>query len=220
MVLVDGAVSYGLGHGDHVATPAALTLLPPGVPHDGRPAADGQPYRKWVLYLEPEWLPEPARGHATRQPTLGGSDLVAATRRIHTALRTPGDLGVAEHRLGVVREQLLERLGTPERFLRDAPLAKRLRDLLDDRFTESFTIADAARTLETHPSHLVRAFSQAYGIAPHRYLVSRRVDLARRLLGAGTAPADAAQAAGFYDQSHLTRHFRRVLGVTPKTYCA
>ncbi|WP_448059345.1 helix-turn-helix domain-containing protein [Cellulomonas hominis] len=71
-----------------------------------------------------------------------------------------------------------------------------------------------------HPSHRVRAFSQAYGIAPHRYVTGRRVDRARRLLLDGLSPAQTAVAVAFHVQAHLTRHFRRVLGTTPGAFAA
>ncbi|MGY1840981.1 MULTISPECIES: helix-turn-helix domain-containing protein [unclassified Modestobacter] len=57
-----------------------------------------------------------------------------------------------------------------------------------------------------------------HGLPPRRYLTGRRVDRARRLLLAGVPPAEVATAAGFYDQAHLTRHFRRMLGTTPAAY--
>jgi AraC-like DNA-binding protein len=55
---------------------------------------------------------------------------------------------------------------------------------------------------------------------PHRYVTGRRVDLARRLLVAGSRPAEAAASAGFHDQAHLTRHFRAFLGTTPAAFVA
>ena len=58
-------------------------------------------------------------------------------------------------------------------------------------------------------------FSRKFGISPHQYLTSQRVDLARRLLLDGMPPSLAAAEAGFYDQSHLSRHFKHVLGVGP-----
>jgi len=72
--------------------------------------------------------------------------------------------------------------------------------------------------LHAHPTHLVRAFRRAYGLPPHAYLTGRRVDLVRALLLDGVRPAEAATAAGFYDQSHLTRHFRRFLATPPAAY--
>jgi AraC-like DNA-binding protein len=101
-----------------------------------------------------------------------------------------------------------------------SPWHTKLREMLDDRLFESFTIAEGARILDVHPSHLVRAFSKAYGIAPYRYVTGRRVDRARRLLLDGTPASEAAVEAGFHDQAHLTRHFRRVLGTTPGAFAA
>ncbi|WP_226967317.1 helix-turn-helix transcriptional regulator [Streptomyces phaeolivaceus] len=80
------------------------------------------------------------------------------------------------------------------------------------------TLEEAARTVHAHPAHLVRAFGAAFGIAPHQYLMSRRVERARRLLLDGMRPGEAAAVAGFYDQAHLTRHFKRWVGVTPGRY--
>jgi AraC-like DNA-binding protein len=84
------------------------------------------------------------------------------------------------------------------------------------RFRDSLTLREAADTLHAHPAHLVRAFSRAFGMSPHQYLTSRRIDLARRLLLDGVPPALAAAEAGFYDQPHLNRHFRHILGTKPR----
>ncbi len=67
---------------------------------------------------------------------------------------------------------------------------------------------------------LLRGFKHAVGVTPHAYLLQRRVRLTRRLLAAGRRPAGEAAEAGFADQGHLTRAFRRQLGVTPARYRA
>jgi AraC-like DNA-binding protein len=126
----------------------------------------------------------------------------------------------AEHDALVLRERIVRHLGGPVHAARETPLARRVRDLLDARYAESLTITAIAAELDVHPSHLVRVFTQTYGIPPHRYLVSRRVDHARRLLVDGHRPADVAARTGFHDQSHLTRHFRRILGATPSAFAA
>jgi AraC-like DNA-binding protein len=64
----------------------------------------------------------------------------------------------------------------------------------------------------------VRSFSRQFGLTPHAYLIGRRVEAARRLLLEGVAPADVATAVGFYDQAHLTRHFKRHTATTPASY--
>ncbi|MFQ6332014.1 helix-turn-helix domain-containing protein [Nocardia sp. CWNU-33] len=68
------------------------------------------------------------------------------------------------------------------------------------------------------PTHLIRAFSRQFGMPPHQYLISRRVDLARPLLLDGMPARDVAAATGFHDQPHLIRHFKRILGTTPGQY--
>jgi len=221
VMLVDrGVVAYDLDGAAHHAVPAALTLLPPGIAHDGHSARAGEGYRKRVLYVRGDWVPEATAARIARRPTLAQAPAVAAAQRIHAALRHPGDELAAEHWLLAVRDAILGHAGSAIVPVADAPLARRLRALLDDRVAESFTLSEAARELHAHPSHLVRAFSRAYGIAPHRYLVTRRVDAARRLLVDGGRPAEVAARVGFHDQAHLTRHFRRVLGVTPAAFAA
>ena len=55
-------------------------------------------------------------------------------------------------------------------------------------------------------------------MSPHQYVISRRVDLARRLILRGQPLWSAATGSGFYDQPHLIRHFKRILGVSPAAF--
>lgn len=221
LIVDDGAVAYALDGTEHQSTPGTVTVLPPHVPHDGKSAVEGLPYRKRVIYLDEDWLPARLAAAAAARPTLHRTDALAAVAGLHSTLRSPADSMAAECGLLSLHELVQAHLGSPPpSAAADAPLARRLREMLDDRLVESFTIAEAARMLGANPSHLVRAFSKAYGIAPHRYVTGRRVDRARRLLLEGHPPAEAAAGAGFHDQSHLTRHFRRVLGTTPGAFAA
>jgi AraC-like DNA-binding protein len=65
------------------------------------------------------------------------------------------------------------------------------------------------------PTHLARGFKTTFGIAPHAYVVTRRLEVARDRILAGQPLADVASEVGFFDQAHLTRRFKRFLGVTP-----
>ncbi len=221
VLLVDeGAVTYDLEGTAHGALPGAITILPPGVPHDGRSAVSGRGFRKRVLYLDAGWLPDRCIGAAARNPTIPGGSALAVVDELHDALGSPGDALAAETAVLSLADTIRRRLGTSPDRRPDAPLARRLRTLLDERLSEPVTIAGAAEELGVHPSHLVRAFSDAYGIPPHRYVTSRRVDAARRLIARGTSIADAAVTVGFHDQAHLSRHFRRILGTTPGAFAA
>jgi AraC-like DNA-binding protein len=220
LLLIDrGEVAYSLDGRERRAPAATLTILPPGVPHDGRPAQPGG-FRKRVAYLDAGWLGDDLAGDLISRtadaPLLAHPALAGAASRMHRAFEVDGDGLRAESELLGIRAVVLRDLaGRRVRHRRDDPLAARLRALLDDRLAEAPTLADAAAELGAGTTRLVRAFTVAYGIPPHRYLTGRRVDRARHLLLAGVAPAEVAAAVGFYDQAHLTRHFVRTLGVTP-----
>jgi AraC-like DNA-binding protein len=68
------------------------------------------------------------------------------------------------------------------------------------------------------PFHLTRIFRREVGLPPHVYLKQVRVFKARQLLDQGLAIAEAAAEAGFTDQSHLSRQFKKLLGITPGQY--
>lgn len=221
VLLIDsGAVAYELDGEARIAHTRALTLLPPDVAHDGRSAERGEGFRKRVIYLDRSWLPETCIDASAAQPLLPDARVVRAVEAVHDALGQPGDEVAAEVGVLALADVVQRGLGGAVRSLSDAPLARRLRELLDDHVTENVTMEEAARLLGCRPDHMVRAFTRAYGLPPHRYVVGRRVDRARRLLLAGDSPADVAALVGFYDQAHFTRHFKRALGTTPGAFAA
>ena len=90
---------------------------------------------------------------------------------------------------------------------------------IHDNYPGDVSLADIADAAHLSPYHLTRVFKKATGVSPHQYLVQVRVNSARSLLTAGAGDrslAEIASAVGFADQSHLTRHFKRMLGITPK----
>jgi AraC-like DNA-binding protein len=219
LIVDDGAVRYDLDRHEHGTPHDTVSLLPPHVPHNGSPATP-HGFRKRVLYLDSSHLGDELIGPAVDGPDLRDPLLRLRVGQVHTALGRPGEELEAESRLALVGDRLRDHLRrrAPEAAHPDPALARSLRELLDERVTEGLVLADAARLLHAHPAHLVRAFSTAYGIAPHQYLTSRRVGRARRLLLDGLAPGEVAVATGFCDQAHLTRHFKKLVGVTPGRY--
>ncbi|GGR95058.1 AraC family transcriptional regulator [Streptomyces nojiriensis] len=230
MILDGGRVDFALDGERHgLGVSDTVVLLPPGVSHDGRTVTEAG-FRKRVLYLDASVLPERLTGAAVDTPLLADRALRERVHGLHLALaeRDPFE---AQSRLAFVRERLHRRLagraaegpgtgtGPGQVPVPAARVAVRLRELLDARVAEGITLAEASAELgHLHPTHLIRSFKAAYGLPPHAYLTGRRVELARRLLLAGMGPADAATAAGFYDQAHLTRHFGRHVGTSPARF--
>ncbi|MEU6142998.1 AraC family transcriptional regulator [Streptomyces sp. NPDC047081] len=220
LIVDDGAVRYDLDRHEHGTPHDTVTLLPPHIPHNGAPATP-HGFRKRVVYLDDTRLAEDLIGPAVDGPDLRDPVLRRRVAQLHTALAHAGDELEAESRLTLISDRLTTLLRprpTPVPTRPDPVLARSLRELLDEHITDGLTLDQAAALVHAHPAHLVRAFSTAYGIAPHQYLNSRRVDRARRLLLDGLPPTTVASATGFFDQSHLTRHFRKLVGVTPGRY--
>lgn len=90
--------------------------------------------------------------------------------------------------------------------------------MLEGRLADPPSLEALATGLGTSPFALLRAFRDTYGMPPHTWLTDARVRRARHLLDAGTAIAEVAGLVGFTDQSHLTRHFTRIVGVPPGAY--
>ncbi|MCX5125621.1 AraC family transcriptional regulator [Streptomyces sp. NBC_00347] len=228
MILDGGRVDFGLDRERHgVGGSDTVALLPPGVVHDGRTVTEAG-FRKRVLYLDASVLPESLTGAAVDAPLLLDADLRDRVHGLHRALgarELPADaverLG-AQSRLAFVQERLRTWLEGRPVVPYGAPgpdTAVRLRELLDARVLGGITLEEASALLgHAHPTHLIRSFRQAFGLPPHAYLTGLRVAKARRLLLAGMRPAEAAVAAGFYDQAHLTRHFGRHVGISPARF--
>ncbi|WP_330289131.1 helix-turn-helix transcriptional regulator [Streptomyces sp. NBC_00576] len=220
LIVDDGAVRYDLDRHERGTPHDTVTLLPPHVPHNGSPATpDG--FRKRVLYLDSTHLGDELIGAAVDRPDLRDPLLRLRVGQLHGALVRAGEEFEAASRLALVAERLRTRLraaDVPRPARVDPPLARQLRALLDERLVDGITLDEAARLVHAHPAHLVRAFSAAFGMPPHRYLTARRVERARRLLLDGQSPGAVATATGFYDQAHLTRHFKRLVGVPPGRY--
>ena len=89
---------------------------------------------------------------------------------------------------------------------------------IDASFAQPLNLDTLAAVAGLSVSRFTARFRSETGLSPHRYLCLVRVRRAQDLLRAGLAPSVVATDVGFFDQSHLCRHFRRVLGITPRDY--
>lgn len=97
---------------------------------------------------------------------------------------------------------------------------RRAMDYLRARLAESITLDDLAAHAALDKFHLCRAFRAQIGMPPHAYLTHLRIQRAKELLAQGVRASELAPSIGLYDQSQLTRHFRRIVGTTPGRYAS
>lgn len=94
----------------------------------------------------------------------------------------------------------------------------RAAEFIAENCTQSLKLEDVCKAAELSASHLIRAFKQRYGMTPHAYLINRRIQYSRAQLRRGRLIADVALDAGFADQAHLQRTFKRLVAATPGQY--
>jgi AraC-like DNA-binding protein len=232
-VIVSGGHRSASGRGMVEARANDAIMVNPGEVHDGSPLDErGRAWR--MLYFEPSLLAGVAReltGAAAReieltQPVAHDPLLKRLFERLFAvaveAPQVPDDL--------VREEALLELLGHLVRAHATHPAGSastrslgpvaRAKARIDDDPSSPLTLADLAADTGMSRFQLLRAFAHEMGLPPHTYRMQRRVVLARQLIARGATLADAAASAGFADQSHMTRAFVRLLGVTPANYAA
>ena len=131
-----------------------------------------------------------------------------------------------DHVLFAMRAHLAQRFGAAvERPGLRGGLAtwqeRRAKAYIEGRLHENISLSDVARECSLSVAQFARAFKRSTGVPPHQYLTGRRVELARRLLLHTDWPlATVAVRCGFADQSHFTKVFRRVIGVSPGSFRA
>src|SRR5262249_40933972 len=104
---------------------------------------------------------------------------------------------------------------------RAEPWLHQARELLGERYSELPTAAEIASEIGVHPAHLARAFRAQYGESLGECVRRLRLEsAAERLVGSDVPLVSLARDAGFVDQSHFTRAFRRQFGITPGRYRA
>jgi AraC-like DNA-binding protein len=94
----------------------------------------------------------------------------------------------------------------------------RARDFLASHIQSNPSLDEVGRAVGVNKFLLLRYFKRELGITPHAYLIQVRVERARSFLGRGSSVADVAAVAGFADQAHFTRLFKRSMGLTPGEY--
>lgn len=204
------------------AGPGSVVVLEPGEPHTGGPAtSSGFAYR--VLYPGAALLSEGMLGQPHfRDPVIEDARLADELRRVHISMTRGDDRLAAETRLCWLLTTLARRYAVAGSAAREVSgirqIARAVMTRLGDQLVNPPSLAEIATGLGLSRYQVLRAFHAAVGMPPYAWLAQHRVARARALLEAGHRPAQAAVVVGFADQAHLTRWFRRVLGVTPGAF--
>jgi AraC-like DNA-binding protein len=218
------------GRERRVIQPGQLVAWDPSAAHAGT-AIEGRPWSARLMVIEIADLSAIAGDQEAElpadvvfpEPVVSDPQLTRDFLRLHRALEAPRTRLERDLRLVEWLSALIERASTgrPSR----APLSPRddraLRltcEYLADQPERNVGLDELANVAGIGKIRLVRLFRERIGLPPHALQIAQRIRRARQLLEVGEPIAGIAAATGFADQSHLYRHFRRSLGVSPGEY--
>ncbi|NJP06445.1 MAG: AraC family transcriptional regulator [Chloroflexaceae bacterium] len=212
-----------------VAWAGHVLVINPGEVHTGEAGCD----QGWVysmFYPSLDLLQRAAAELAQRprdmpffsQPVISDDELAAFFLRMHQAFERVDSVLERESRLLWGLAHLIARYADDRPLVAQAgtePARVRLvRDYLEQHYASNVVLDDLAQLAGLSSFHLLRVFRREVGLTPHAYLNQVRIRQACRLLARGLPVATVAAETGFVDQSHLARHFKRIVGVPPGHY--
>jgi AraC-like DNA-binding protein len=215
---LSGVQSFHYRGSKQHSLPGGTMVLHPDEIHDGEAGTnDGFQYR--MLYIDPALIqkilggkPLPfIPGGISSDPRLFAATepLLKAPEESFDTLEEDDALYDLAHTLAVVGGQRFRR------NLVDYQSAERAREYIHTEFIHNITLDTLSAVSGRDRWSLSRDFRALYGTSPYRYVTMRRLEYCRRLIQAGLSLAEAAAAAGFSDQSHMTRQFIKTLGMSP-----
>ena len=228
-VVERGGLTFRFRGTTETAYAGSVTLAMPGEAHTGH-GAERSGWRYRMFYVDPAALLDVARSVAPRR--VGTPPLVRGVVDDPVLARAIGELHRRTETADATGLELQERLlAVLARFVRvharwdaspsEKPCtgpALRARTFLDEHPAENISLAELAAVAGCDPFRLIRAFRASFDIPPHAWQLQARVRRAQDLLRSGMTAAYTAAEVGFADQSHLTKVFRRIVGMSPGAY--
>jgi AraC family transcriptional regulator len=220
VLVLQGAITEVRGGETNTYGPSTLLFRCADEPHSYHVSRTGAACL--VVDVDDGWY-ERARQHA---PVLAQSAGFRSGFVVHLAHRLYGEfrlrdevsrLAIESIALGVLAEASRRVARAGERAM--PPWLQRARALVEQHFAEPLPLATVAEHVGVHPVHLARTFRRRYHTTFAGYVRQLRVEFARReLAGSAASLSDIAIAAGFCDQSHFSRLFKRHTGLSPAEY--
>lgn len=224
----DGTGYLMLRGAEHLTPPGSLVFVPPGEVHTNRHATPaGCTYRTMNIRtdLVSRVLGDPPGAESVfslRRPVVFDRELFRLLAATHTRLEEqPSRLSSEILLLRLVEEMARRtshlRVGGEEGRVERLAI-QRVRAFLGQNYAEAVSLEDLSKVANLSPFYLHRTFTREVGMSPHAFQMQVRIARAKSLLSEGKPLRMVAAETGFSDQSHFTREFKRIVGLTPGAY--
>lgn len=212
----------------HRTDPATVAFMEPGEVH-AELRKHGRYEQQRVLFFAPETVNAAARelGRPSgevhwRDGQVSRADLRGELLRTHAAFETETTTLERQSRIAHVLERLLiecsdSRTPHPPSTL-EPDAVRKARTFLLDHWADNVSLEELVGVAGLGRFRLVRAFHASVGLPPHAYQIRVRVGRAMNMIRMGNPLVEVATNTGFTDQSHLARHFTRIVGIAPGRY--
>lgn len=223
-----GRSTYLNGHAQERIGAGMVVLMNPEDVHACNPL-DDQPWSYRMMYLDVAWLTrlQHELGFSQNQDfrafcAIMSTDpvLYAGLNRLYATLVDPEADTLHKHSAAIeFFAGVQQRLNPAPALTKDSNLKlQRAAEFISEHCTRSLSLEDICLAADLSASYLIRAFKAHYGMTPHAYLINRRLQFGRAQLKLGHRIADVALEAGFADQAHFQRAFKRFHAATPRQY--
>ncbi len=230
-VIEQGAEQFAYRRRHHVAPADSIVFINPGEMHTGSSATEhGWTYR--TLYPSTELLQRAVSDLTGKsrdipffaEAVVHDPEMLLEISLTHRALEEHTSALERESRLLWTLSRLILRYADdhprPRPFAKEHMGIQRVRSHLEENYAENISLEQLAALAHLSPFHLLRSFRDQVGLPPHAYQIQTRIMHAKHMLRMGLPCVDTAIAVGFADQSHFTKHFKRIVGVSPGRYGA
>ena len=229
-----GAITQGVStfiyrENSYHVTEGDLVLMNPDWPHACNPI-ENQPWAYLMLYVDTTWLTQLRydEGLLQRPRWQDIANAVITDNHLYQGYCTMAATLLDDTRELLDKQtQVIEYLSTLMHTLdnqklvldRQTPAAlNKLAIYLNEHCTEELSLDELCTLSGYSPSYLIRSFRQHFGMTPHAYIVNKRIQYGQQQLKKGISIIDTALNAGFSDQAHFQRTFKRLVAATPNQY--
>ncbi|HMM22005.1 MAG TPA: AraC family transcriptional regulator [Selenomonadales bacterium] len=216
----------------HYASPFNVILMNPGVIHTGQAAKQELGWNYRIMYPHPELIRKVVEQVREDQvalphfpnPVSADQDSAGGLLRLFDVLAESTSVLERESVFLITVAEIIRKHAT---FIYPNPewsanniVAEHIREYIENYYFRNISLAELSMISGKSQFHLLRIFQKRFGLPPHTYQTLIRIRRAKNLLLEGKPISEIALDMGFADQSHFTRLFKRVVGITPYHYCS